>query len=133
MNITENMYYGFGKVALAIAMADGQVDHNEIKFIQERIKEIDKEDHIDLSLVNIVFHDYLKNGSSFSAEEMLENGIHEFHLGDNHLTHKLAYLFRTIIRGLAESEPPTTFEENEAMQIFLKFLEDREDTVTKPY
>ena len=126
MDIRENMFYGFGKVALAIALADGKVDHTEVQFIEESIKNIDKKNHIDLTLVRIVFNDYLKRGTSFTAAEILQNGIEEFHLGDNHLTHELAGIFSEVLKGLVAADNHHTIEEDEALVKFLTYLAERE-------
>lgn len=126
MNIRENMFYGFGKVALAIALADGKVDHSEVKFMEESIQKVDTKNHIDLTLVRIVFNDYLNKGTSFSYQEILQHGIKEFHLGDNHLTHELAGIFSEILHGLVGADGHHSIEEDEALVEFLTYLSERE-------
>jgi hypothetical protein len=36
MNIIENMYYGFGRIVLALSLADGKVDQSEIKNVRKK-------------------------------------------------------------------------------------------------
>lgn len=127
MDIRENMFYGFGKVALAIALADGKVDQSEVKYIHEKIRTVDADQHVDLTLVNIVFNDFLKRGTSFTPDEILKSGIKEFHLGDNHLTHELATIFSQVLKGLVESDGDHSMEEDVVLREFLTYLKERED------
>lgn len=125
MEIHENMYYGVGKVALAIAKADGEITTKEIVALKEKLKETEAAVGVDLELINITF-EYFKKYEKATAKDLLEEGIHNFHLGDDHLTPKLAKGFKHLLITIAAAQPPITVEEDMVLTKFLDYLESRE-------
>ena len=128
MDIIENMYYGFGRIVLALALADGKVDQSEIKMLETSIEEIAEDRGYDLSMVLTAFKQW-KGMESFSTEEMMRGGLHDFHLGDLHLTPELASIFRSIVIDVVSAEPPITNEEQELAHGFISYLNEREQKI----
>jgi len=125
MEIVEYMYAGFGKILLSIALADGTIDTEELNELDKMIRTEQEEYKIDLTVTKIVFksNKYLKTENPL---QLLEDGIKEFHLGDHHLTPKLAASFRRLIFKTAKAKPPVTEEEKHALLEFLNYLNERE-------
>ncbi|MFT7157208.1 MAG: hypothetical protein ACI8Q1_002225 [Parvicella sp.] len=125
MEIAENMYSGLGKIMLSIAMADGKIDFEEIKSLENNVKKVSKIENVDLILTEIVFknHKYYIDSSS---ENLLKAGMKEFHLGDHHLTSKLARIFKELVVDIANAKPPLTSTEKSLLLTFLNFLNERE-------
>ena len=128
MEIVEYMYYGFGRVVLALSMADGKIDQSEIQSLEENIAIVAKENKIDLSMVTTSFQQW-KNSGNYTAEEVMRAGLHDFHLGDFHLTSELASIFRAIVIDIVSAEAPITAEEEEMARNFISFLDEREKKV----
>lgn len=126
MEIHENMYYGIGKVVLAIAKADGTVSSTEIGALKTFVLDTEKELSVDLSLVYISF-EYFRKYDNMKISDLLEEGIHNFHLGDDHLTPKLAKAFKTLLVKVAEAQPPITVDEDVILTKFIDYLEMREE------
>lgn len=125
MENVERMYYGFGRILLALSMADGKVDRSEIEALERSVEDAAETNQIDLSMVQTAFKQW-KGTPSFSAEEMLKGGIRDFHLGDLHLTPELAAIFRDMAIDLVHAESPVTAEEQEMARSFISFLHERE-------
>tara|TARA_B110000046_G_C12997642_1_gene400744 strand:+ start:1092 stop:1481 length:390 start_codon:yes stop_codon:yes gene_type:complete len=125
MDIIENMYYGFGRIVLALSLADGKVDQSEIDMLETSIEEIAEDCGFDLSMVLTAFQQW-KGMKSFSTEEMMHGGLHDFHLGDLHLTPELASIFRSIVIDVVSAEPPITEKEQEMAREFITYLNERE-------
>jgi hypothetical protein len=125
MEIAENMYSGLGKIMLAIALSDGKIDFEEIKSLENDVKEVGKKEKVDLILTEIVFKNY-KYLKDMAPEELLKSGMKEFHLGDHHLTSKLARIFKELVVHIAASKPPITTNEKGMLLTFLNFLTERE-------
>lgn len=128
MEIIDNMYYGFGRIVLALSLADGKIDQSEIEMLENSIDEIAADRGYDLSMVTIAFQKW-KTTTSFSTEEMMRGGLHDFHLGDLHLTPELASIFRSIVIDLVSAEPPITSKEQEMTQEFITYLNEREKNI----
>mgnify|MGYP000046818470 CR=1 FL=1 len=124
MEIKENMYYGVGKVALAIAKADGEINASEIEALKEITKETEEKLKVDLGLIYITFQYFKKYNDPI--DQLVDEGIHNFHLGDDYLTPKLARSFRHLLVEIAKAQPPITEEEDVALTKFLNYLELRE-------
>ena len=125
MEIFENMYYGIGKVALAIAKADGEISKNEIDQLKQKVSSFAQHQGVDLSLVDITFS-HFKRYESISVKSLLEQGIHDFHLGDDHLTPKLAGAFKELLISIARAQPPITMKEDLVLTSFLVYLDKRQ-------
>lgn len=128
MEIVEQMYYGFGRVLLALSLADGKVDISEIESLEDNINIVAEEKGIDLSMVIASFQQW-KGTPSFSPEEMMRGGLRDFHLGDLHLTPELASIFRSIVIDIVSAEPPITTMEEEMAHEFISYLNEREKAV----
>lgn len=125
MEIIENMYYGFGRILLALSLADGKIDASEIAILEQRIAEVAIEKDIDLELILITFENWKKE-DSFSVAEMMKGGLHDFHLGDFHLTSELAGIFRGIVEDIITAEIPVTESERKLADEFITYLAERE-------
>lgn len=119
------MYYGFGRILLALSLADGKIDKSEIEALERKIARIAIENEVDLDLVLITFEKW-KHENTFSVIDMMKGGLHDFHLGDFHLSPKLAELFRSITETIISAEEPITPEERKYANQFLTFLTQRE-------
>ncbi|NOQ74642.1 MAG: hypothetical protein GQ574_21700 [Crocinitomix sp.] len=128
MEIIDNMYYGFGRIILALSLADGKVDQSEIEMLETSIDEIAEDRGYDLSMVTTAFQQW-KTVESFSTEEMMRGGLHDFHLGDLHLTTELASIFRSIVIDVVSAEPPITGKEQEMAREFISYLNEREQHI----
>lgn len=129
MEIIEHMYYGFGRILLALSLADGKVDQSEIESLEDNINIVAEENGIDLSMVIASFQQW-KTSTGFSSEEMMRGGIKDFHLGDLHLTPELATIFRSIVIDIVSAEPPITPLENDMAREFISYLNEREQAVS---
>lgn len=124
MEIIENMYYGIGQVALAIALADDTVERNEIEAIENTLLNIQKEKNVDLGAVLDSFKINARD-KELSSDELLEKGIKNFHLGDLHLTEELAKLFSDVLIALANEKKGKATKERDLLKSFLSYLGDR--------
>jgi len=130
MEIHENMYYGIGKIALAVAKADGEITRNEFIQLKDCVKQTEEELKVDLGLLEIAFQ-YFQKYDGIPVKTLIEEGIHDFHLGDDHLTPKLAESFKTLLIKVAEAQPPITVEEDVVLIKFIDFLESRTEAQHK--
>lgn len=130
MEIKDNMYYGFGQVVYAVAMADGEVQKAELENLKTSI-EVIREDHgIDMGITEIIF-ELLQKNDQLPKEEALQNGIKNFHLGDDYLTSDLAAFFDEVLAVVAHASPPSTTEEEKVITEFKNYLNDRIDSGLK--
>lgn len=125
MDIIDNMYYGFGRILLALSLADGTIDVSEIETLETKVAQVAIDHDIDLELVLITFEKW-KAETSFSVDEMMAGGLHDFHLGDLHLSPQLAGIFKQIVEDIITAEKPVTKKERTLADQFLKFLAERE-------
>lgn len=125
MEIVDHIYYGFGKVVLAAITVDGKVDKSEVESLQRHLDKAKKNSNVNLTLVELVFRDYQKYHND-SSIELLKAGIHDFHLGDAHLTSEMASVFRSILVDVVSAEPPITDEEEKLVKDFITYLNERE-------
>ena len=125
MEIVDHIYYGFGKIVLAAITADGVVSKSEIDSLKRHIEKERKNPAINLTLVELVLRDYQKYHTETSIE-LLRNGLHDFHLGDAHLTPEMASAFRSIMIDVVSAEHPITKEEEKLVKEFISYLNERE-------
>lgn len=118
------MYYGVGQIVLALALADGSNDKEELLAMEQRIKRIGEEANIDLGLVASTFKQHVKS-NSFTSRELLEEGIKNFHLGDSHLTPMLADLFLQVLVDVAYAKGSVDDNEKDILEGFVQYLTDR--------
>ena len=125
MEIVDHIYYGFGKIVLAAITVDGVVSKSEIESLKKHIEKERKNPAVNLTLVEIVLKDYQKYHRE-SSVELLKTGLHEFHLGDAHLTSEMASAFRSIMVDVVSAEHPITKEEEDLVREFISYLNERE-------
>ncbi|MEO9532765.1 MAG: hypothetical protein ABJG68_17220 [Crocinitomicaceae bacterium] len=125
MEIVDHIYYGFGKIVLAAITVDGKVSKSEIDTVKKHLDRARKNPEVNLTLVEIVLKDYQKYHTE-TSKELLERGIHEFHLGDAHLTPAMASEFRSLLLDIVSAEPPITGEEEHLVKEFITYLNERE-------
>ena len=126
MEVHDYMHYGFAKVLFAVCLEDGQIDYAEKKCIEQSIERVMKEKQLDLSMVLIVFNQ-LEKYNTQSPQNLLENGIHDFHLGDDYLTSELASIYRSILIDVMSAESPMTPGELQIGRDFMLYLNEREN------
>lgn len=125
MEIVDHIYYGFGKIVLAAITVDGKIDKSEVASLKRHLDKAKQNSKVNLTLVELVFRDY-KDYSTDSSLELLKAGIHDFHLGDAHLTSEMASTFRSILIDVVSAEPPITEEEEKLVKEFIVYLNERE-------
>jgi hypothetical protein len=121
VEIKERIYYSVGKVALAIARSDGEIDASEMGVLNRIIAQTEKEHTVDLTLIYNTF-EWFEN-SDYAIEQLVIEGIQNFHLGDDYLTPKLAKCFKYLLIEVAKSQPPITGEDDLSLTKFLDFIE----------
>jgi hypothetical protein len=124
MEVQDYMHYGFAKVLFAVCLEDGTIDFSETSCIRKSIDRIQQEKDIDLSMILIVFNQ-LEKYNTQSPTHLLKNGMHDFHLGDDYLTHELASIYRSILVDVMSAEAPMTPGELEIGKEFMLYLNER--------
>ncbi|MCI5055857.1 MAG: hypothetical protein MRY83_07095 [Flavobacteriales bacterium] len=113
MTAEEHLYYGFGHVAHAIAMADGKIQREEEQKLHDIVVEHLKDEFSNISISEIIF-DILKDEHR-SVEELYDHGINNIDLGSHHMTEKIKDLFLNTAVLIADAFPPFSKEENEVI------------------
>lgn len=124
MEIIENMYYGIGKVALAIALADGKLDLTEVDALEDHIAEIGDKTNYNIDTIVTSFRINSKD-DSIDSQTLLKSGIESFHLGDLHLNTELANIFLEVLNKVARAKSANRFAKDDVLVSFMSYLKDR--------
>ncbi len=118
MDALENLYYGLGQLAYAVAMADGEVQKEEKRRIHDIVVSEVREKESDIDISSIIFDVLEKEG--VDVETAYSWAMDAIRLGDHHLTDIRKALFVAILRRIAEAFPPETIDEKELIERFKK-------------
>ncbi|RMG82947.1 MAG: hypothetical protein D6707_01925 [Bacteroidetes bacterium] len=122
MDAAQYLFYGFGQVAYAIAMADGKVQKEEEKKLIEIVEKQLAPHWGDADYAEIIFqvleHDHLTD-----AEWFMNEGLKNMKLGRIKLTPELKQAFMQTAVAIAEAFPPFSEKENKFVERFKKEIE----------
>lgn len=116
MDAQEHLFYGFGHVAYALAMADGEVQREEHDTIHEIVENGIKEFTADYSVTDIIFQ--LLEKEHFDMKTAYKYGIENMRLGDFYLTKSIRSAFIDTLEKLAAAHTPTTDDERRLINDF---------------
>lgn len=120
MDAKQHLYYSIGLMAYAVAKADGKIQDEEKKKLQE-IVERELEHSIDFDYANIIFqildHDKQPLYGVFDwAVDALKTGKH-------YLTPEFKQKIKDVLNAVADAFPPTTKEEQEIKDKFITIVD----------
>jgi hypothetical protein len=121
MEARENLFYGIGLIAYAVAKADGEVQLEEKKELHELITEWSSDIEVDFDITEIIFSILEKQKPSF--DDGYELGLKHLRLGKEQMTDRIKEMFIYLIKDIAHSFPPVTDQEQD---VILKFTHDLE-------
>ncbi|MDP4963563.1 MAG: TerB family tellurite resistance protein [Salibacteraceae bacterium] len=121
MEKRENLFYGLGLVAYAVAKADGEVQAEEKKELHDLITDWSENIESEFDVTEIIFSVLSKQKPSF--ENGYELGMKHLALGKDLFTERLKELFLYLIKDVAHAFPPVTHQEQD---IIVKFTRDLE-------
>jgi hypothetical protein len=119
MDAQEHLFYGFGHVVYAVAMADGKVQTEEHRAIHEIVEKRIKDLCPDFSVSDIIFQ--LLEKEHFSRDTAYDYGIRFMKLGDYYLTRAIRDAFVDTVEAVAAAYPPSV---NEERRLINEFKED---------
>ena len=122
MDAYSYLFYGLGQVAYAVAMADGKVQKEEAKKLNDIVVSNLEKSKINFDYTDTIFK-LLEKDDVFDSKTSYEEGLKSIHLGGQHLTDELRELFINVVKEIAEAFPPHTDEEQEYTTQFSKDLE----------
>jgi hypothetical protein len=120
MDAKDYLYYGFGQIVFGLAFSDGEVQIEEKKRLEEIIDNHFLKD-TDGSRVSSIIFQLLDKNTTFSVDEIYEQGVKNIKLGDHYLTPELLEKFKSVLQNIADAFPPSTEEE---LEIIRKFSND---------
>lgn len=117
MDANDLLFYGFGQIAYATAMADGKVQRAEhdklLKIIQDSIHEYD----IDYMYSGIIF-ELMEKQNVFTKEDAINYGLKNMHLASHKLNENTRACFDDILHKVADAFDGKTPEELDVIQRF---------------
>lgn len=124
MTAYEHLFYGFGHIAYAIALSDGEVQKEEEEKLKEIVNHQLELHNVEYDLSSIVFQ-IVEEDAVFNCDEAFEIGIKNMELGSQHLTDELKKTFIVIANEIAVSFPPFSPEESRYVNKFIDYLEEK--------
>ena len=126
MDANQHLYYGFGQVSYAVAMADGHIqDEEKVKFKQIVAECINKCD-VDFDYAEIIFQ-VLDRQQDFTQDHYYSNGMHNIYLGEQHLSENIKIEFTKSLMEIAEAFPPYEVSEMNILHQFKQDIENLEE------
>ena len=122
MDAQDYLFYGYGQIVYAIALADGKVQKEEHRLLHQKVDQGLKTYKIDFDYAGIVF-DILDDEKVFTSEDTYTEGLKNMKLGSHKLTPELKTIFGKILEDVAESFPPVTSEEKDYLTRFKSDIE----------
>lgn len=116
MDARDHLFYGFGYVAYALALADGAVQYQEHNAIHSAIEKAMKEFTYEFTLADIAFQ--VLEEEHFDVKTAYRIGLKNMHLGNDHLTDEYRSKFVKVLEEIAESYPPVTTDEQHLVDQF---------------
>lgn len=116
MDLREELFYGLGIVAFAVANADGEIHPAEKKELHELLERWCEQVEIEFDVTEIIFSILAKQKPAYAAG--YEEGMRHIKLGSSHLTAKLKEMFIYLIKDIARSFPPMTPLEKDIVSTF---------------
>ncbi len=118
MEPKENLYYGFGNIAYAVAKADGEVQASEYNKFHDIVSKGVKDHDIEFDFSDIIFHILKKE--DMSSETAYEWGVDAMKIGKDFMSEKKLDDFTNILQEVAAAFNSVTEEENDFIQRFRK-------------
>lgn len=118
MTAKEHLYYGFGQVIYCLAFSDGKIQEEEKRKLENIIEEVSGSNSNSVVQVTHIIFQLLERENAFTAEEMLQEGIKNMKLGDQHFSEDQKEVFLKILLEIAEAFPPTTEEETAVVKAY---------------
>lgn len=121
MSPNESLHYAIGEIVYAVAAADGVVQREERKRLEEIVAEELKRHHYEYDISHIIFQ--LLDRQHPKPIESYEWGMNELRLHSHYLSPALKAAFLSIIEKVAAAFPPVTVEEINLLNRFKRDLE----------
>ncbi len=121
MEKRENLFYGLGMIAYAVAKADGEVQAAEKKELHDLISEWAENIESEFDVTEIIFS--VLNNQKPTFDNGYQLGMKHLELGKDLFTERLKELFLYLIKDVAHAFPPVTHQEQD---IIVKFTRDLE-------
>jgi uncharacterized tellurite resistance protein B-like protein len=116
MSPHESLHYAIGEIVYAVAAADGVVQREERKRLEEIVAEELKRHHYEYDISHIIFQ--LLDRQHPKPIESYEWGMNGLRLNSHYLSPALKAAFLSIIENVAAAFPPVTEEETDLLSRF---------------
>ncbi len=116
MDALQNLFYGFGHIAYAVAMADGIVQREEHEKVHDLVKEGMQTVAVDFDYSDIIFQVLEKE--HLDAETTYKWGIDAITMSSYKLNEELIEMFTNTLAKIAEAFPPTEKVEQNYIEQF---------------
>lgn len=117
MDANDLLFYGFGQVAYATAMADGKVQRAEHDKLLDIIQGSIEAHDIDYMYSGIIF-ELMEKENVFTKEDAINYGLKNMHLASHKLDENTRACFVDILHKVAEAFDGTTPEELDVIRRF---------------
>lgn len=116
MDSREELFYGLGIVAFAVAKADGAIHATEKKELHELLERWCEQIEVEFDVTEIIFSILANQKPAYAAG--YDEGMRHIRLGSAHLTSKLKEMFIYLIKDIAHAFPPVTAPEKDIIASF---------------
>lgn len=116
MSPHESLHYAIGEIVYAVAAADGIVQREERKRLEEIVAEELKRHHYEYDFSHIIFQ--LLNSQHRKSMESYEWGMNGLRLHSHYLSPALKAAFVSLVEKVALAFPPVTEEETNLLSRF---------------
>ena len=117
MNGIERLYYALGKLAFAVAKADGKVNQEERQKLHNIVVNEVKHHNHSINVSEIIFHIHQK-GSTFKEEELYQSAMKEIKICSNYLTDDMKADFVAVLDKVARAFDSITVGEKSLIDRF---------------
>lgn len=113
MDATEKLYYSLGQLAYVIAKADGEIQKQEQKKLQDLIIEATKDHNLDFNYSEIIF--WVLEKEKEDSNTVYSLAMKTFKSLNHFFTPDLKIKFIEVLQKIADAYPPYSIEEVEYM------------------
>lgn len=122
MDGKERLYYALGKVAYAVAKADGQINHEERNKLHDIVVEETKHNNYNFNISEIIFH-ILQKDDGMDLDTTYEMAMKEMNTCSNYLSDDMKADFGAVLEKVARAFDSVTIGERNIIERFRRDID----------
>lgn len=117
MDGIERLYYALGNLAYAVAISDGEINHEEKEKLHDIVIKETKCHNDAINVSEIIFH-LLQKKQLYTAEDAYRVAMKEMTICSNYLTEDMKVEFAAVLEKVARAFGSYTTEEQQIIERF---------------